>query len=211
MIRALSAVLLLMLTGVAGAAPSCYPSGLRGESVFRADFFKRTDNGWYLYWYCKKPDGSYSAVYRACRHGACVQQDWLSAQLAIGQAADKAAEADRILAASDIPNFCETAITGNTADAAICRDLTTAMQANWPAGPPPIVYQVVKAAANASPPKTRPMYAWDGVKRGATIVGLRAPEFAPCDCSAGYKEGTSLYCTVPSVNRTDAVTLCERK
>lgn len=77
---------------------------------------------------------------------------------------------------------------------------------------PPTLYQLVKAASNANPPHTKPMYKWDGVKRGTAITGLRAPEFAACDCTTKDPGAVgTLYCLVPSTNRTDALAECEVK
>lgn len=121
--------------------PSCYPLGLKGESYFRADFFKRTTNGWILFWYCKQPDGSWTSNGRYCRHGQCVQGDWLAGEIEVGQATDRGAATAAVDARLTVGPVCTDEIAANTANAPVCKDLIAEMQndANKPTTqvPPP--------------------------------------------------------------------------
>lgn len=203
---------LLFLPCVAWAAPPCYPFGIKGESQFKADWFKRTDNGWYAFWICKGTDALWTGYGLYCRHGVCAQGDWIESQLAVGQAADKAGLLDALYAKLVIAPDCLIEIKNNTANAPICRDLTTAATAvvtalNPPPAPAPTGW-AVKASGTAT---TRVVYAYIAAtnKRGA-LTGQTVAVGSPCDSSIRVDEriGTLLttYMGVPG-----GIAVCEAK
>lgn len=205
-------VLLLMLVGSAEAAPPCYPFGIKGESQFKGDWFRRTDNGWYAFWLCKNAMAKWDGYGLYCRHGACAQNLWLEAEIAIGTALDKATATDQAYAKYVTGADCATEIATNTANAPICNDLQIALRsavlAANPLPPPPPSYTVVPNTRALD--LSRPVYPFTNGLRGTTAVsGVRAAAGSACDCAAKSVEGSSLYCGVNQ--RLDIVALCESK
>jgi len=91
---------------------------------------------------------------------------------------------------------------------ALCRPLADrlekALDEQWAAANPPVTgnFVVAPAAANASPPGTRPAFPFSGGVRG-TVSNGRAVSGSACDC-AGARAGE--YCGVNG--RLDQVALC---
>lgn len=160
-------VVALIFSGGAAAAPPCYPFGIKGESQFKNEWFKRTDNGWYMFWLCKAPNALWESHGLYCRHGNCVQQTWIDVQTALGQAPDRSAAADAAYAKYVTAGQCFDEITNNTPNAPICRELQTAMKDALavvnPAPPSPTDVWKVKPSGTAA---TRVVYTVVNGKRG---------------------------------------------
>lgn len=172
MLRRLLLLLAIIMTpGVANAAPSCMP-GLYGEQVGNADY-ARTDDGWYAYGYCRKPDGFIEPFILACVHGSC---------LPIGTFVDRVTSMKRganpvatLKAAWDaeVGGKCETA---SGALKTVCDHAYEAARLNFPVGelpppPPPAERWAVAPSTTGQRPSSQVV---DGVR-----VSMKTPVYVP--------------------------------
>lgn len=139
------------------APPPCYPV-ISSEAVFRADWFARTNNGWYFFWFCKRPDDAYESHGMYCSHGLCNQNDWSSSQIEIGASTNKRATADALYEKLVTQATCSPDTAATTP---VCGELLTAIAAaravlKLPAPQPP-GSEVWKVKASGTS-KTRVVY-----------------------------------------------------
>lgn len=204
--------LLMLGSSIVAAAPPPVPSCVWGQDGSRFGR-QRYESGWAAIGACKNPTtGKWDVTPVACRHGICRPQDWFDAWLDIDVDPDPAVKRARFVTwwAKIVTTDCDPPAAADAAICAIAKDWAARADASLnppasPPPPPPTTYQVVKAAANANPPGTLPVYKWDGVKLGASAIA-RVAQGAPCNCST-KAPGTTLYCLV--LERVDAMARCE--
>lgn len=190
-------LLALSLWSIEGRPQPQVTSCVPGQPDTRFSW-QRYDSGWAAVIGCKgSPHWEVTGI--ACRHGVCVQADWLAAMIEVGAATDPLA---RSLAwkkwwAVIVTTDCHAPAA---ADAAICAhatDWAKRMDADLnPVPPPPPVpsnkwvvapTKLLCVAADKSPTGDclkRFTYHWDGTTRGNAVVGTAAVG-AVCDPNIG--------------------------
>lgn len=230
-------VVLLLIASVVHAQPQtindrdeCAYTELDGYSYFDSSYFQRTDHGWYIFHFCWNPDKQAWLAYgNYCTHGKCLQNTWNTMLIALGTATNKIqAQKDMMKQYVDEPD-CNTEIAANTANTPICNELKAAMKAAaatlpFPDKPPvippvvtlppppvpTILWSVPKAASNANPPGTRPVYSLTTTgQKGSVFAGVRVKENEMCDCTVQIRDGGTSYCTVPSLKHNELVSVCD--
>lgn len=175
------ACLLLALSGLAHAAPSCMP-GLYGTQVGNADY-ARTADGWYGYFYCRASNGSVSPAVFACVHGSCQPLGTFAEQVTAMKRGTNPVDTLKASWDAQFGNKCATA-TGSLKK--VCDAGFEAARVNFPAGePPPVVtppadvWEIVPIASGNRPSRQ--------VVNGA-LVTMAAPVYMPvlsaCDATA---------------------------
>jgi len=214
------------------APASCYPFGIRGDAVFDINWFKRTDNGWYILWFCRQPDASYTVNYRYCRHGACDQNAWLQTQIAAAMAPDKGVVLD---AAPYAVTPCADEVKNATLNTAICNDVLSAVAVEGaklpkpapvptptpapapapspaPAPPPPAFWVKTNALLADGSQATYTVSFAAGIPTRGVPTGSRAGPHAPCDPAVRitiFGSSTTWYMLVPNSSPMTVV-LCEK-
>lgn len=171
--------------------PPCYPNDVKGTSFFKLNFWSRTPNGWYLFWYCKNSKNEWDAYGIQCRHGdgtandtrQCDQALWSQAQIALGLATDKSAEMDRQYRAMVTDKSCKQELADKDKNMAICNDMYASMAANRPAAPAPP--PVPPPAPPPVPPPAPPPVGVLVVSR-TSICGAADKENGVCALRQGY-------------------------
>jgi hypothetical protein len=207
--RLLLCLILWLPFSASAYEPACVPDryGTAVPSDGLMLKYGRTADGWWAYWFCKRPDGSVKPEGFWCVHGECLSPGTVAnawRETAPGVAADPAAAAKSYIAANvTLDPVCENHPDG--AKRRICLHRRALVRADLekllpPEGGP---VWVVKKNGTAV---DRPAYPW-GATRGTTSNG-RAVVGSACNPAVGRLETGGAYFGVNG--RSDQVAICEQ-
>lgn len=149
------------LAQTTNAPPACYPLGIKGDPAktkFELDWVRRTDAGWYVFWFCQDEFQRWNGWSLFCSHGRCDQSLWLAVEVEILRELQpgRAASADGSWQANVKPIRCRDQVRDNGPDAAVCAHLLAhvdpiAIALNpVPPVPPPEIWRVRPSGTSTS-------------------------------------------------------------
>ena len=208
--RALLAILILLLAGNAHAVqPTCL-LGIEGKTAAFMPRWERGAEGHHVYWWCVRADGFTTSAGFSCRHGDCDFGAFNTNLQTITASADKVATARAIWDAG-FSYTCDAAVTAEqTPRGALCSEREAILATNspvWLAGlvqpgpvvvpppppPAPVYTHAVKANGLVADRPARLLTG--GVLAASALSGARAMVGQPCHTTGRptYPSGVDVW------------------